>query len=121
MFDEQTEETRDFWDRVAADWGLQVGEDGDRNRILNSDPVLWAFAGDVVGRRVLDAGCGTGYLTRQLAQRGAAVVGVDFSERMIENARQGAPKLVLSIPAASWFVNGRGIPATTARTADSAR
>jgi hypothetical protein len=26
------------------------------NRILNSDSVLWAFAGDVHGRTVLDAG-----------------------------------------------------------------
>ena len=37
---------------------VQVGADGDRNRRLNSDPVPWAFAGDVRGLAVLDAGCG---------------------------------------------------------------
>jgi ubiquinone/menaquinone biosynthesis C-methylase UbiE len=82
-----TDETRDFWNRVADDWQIQVGNEGDRNRFLNSDPVLWRFAGDVRGLDVLDAGCGTGYLSRQLYERGARVVGVDFSERMIEIAR----------------------------------
>ena len=57
MNDGEFEETRDFWNRVANDWRIQVGVDGDCNRILNSDPVLWKFAGDVSGRTVLDAGC----------------------------------------------------------------
>jgi hypothetical protein len=35
------DETRDFWNRVADDWLIQVGDDGDGNRLLNSDPVLW--------------------------------------------------------------------------------
>ena len=48
----ETEETRVFWDRVADDWNKQVGDDGDRNRILNSDPVLWKFAGKVTGLSV---------------------------------------------------------------------
>jgi SAM-dependent methyltransferase len=87
MTDDLIEETMAFWDRVASDWDIQVGEEGDRNRRLNSDPVLWQFAGDVAGLDVLDAGCGTGYLSRILSQRGARVIGVDFSPRMIEVAR----------------------------------
>jgi SAM-dependent methyltransferase len=87
------EETRAFWNRVADDWHTQVGSDGDANRRLNSDPVLWSFAGDVRGLAVLDAGCGTGYLSRQLADRGAHVIGIDFSERMIAVARAAAPAL----------------------------
>ena len=72
---------------MAPDWDIQVGEDGDSNRILNSDPVLWSFAGDVSGSTVLDAGCGTGYLSRKLHARGAKVIGIDFSEEMIRIAR----------------------------------
>lgn len=87
------EETRAFWDRVAKDWDIQVGDEGDSNRILNSDPVLWDFAGDVAGQNVLDAGCGTGYLSRKLRERGARVIGIDFSERMIEIARAKAPRI----------------------------
>jgi 2-polyprenyl-3-methyl-5-hydroxy-6-metoxy-1,4-benzoquinol methylase len=66
MNDGEFEETRALWNRVADDWRIQVGDDGDGNRILNSDPVLWKFAGDISGRTVLDAGCGTGYLSKKL-------------------------------------------------------
>jgi ubiquinone/menaquinone biosynthesis C-methylase UbiE len=86
------EEVRDFWDSVAQDWQLQVGEDGDSNRLLNSDPVLWRFVGDVDGVRVLDAGCGTGYLSRKLANKGALVTGIDVSVKMIEIAREQTEK-----------------------------
>jgi 2-polyprenyl-3-methyl-5-hydroxy-6-metoxy-1,4-benzoquinol methylase len=83
----ETDAVRDFWNRVADDWHIQIGSAGDSNRILNSDPVLWQFAGDVAGLKVLDAGCGTGYLSKQLSDRGAVVTGVDISERMIDIAR----------------------------------
>jgi ubiquinone/menaquinone biosynthesis C-methylase UbiE len=87
------DEIRDFWNRIADDWNIQVGLEGDSNRILNSDPVLWAFAGNVRGRKVLDAGCGTGYLSKQASDRGALVTGVDFSDRMIEIARANHPSI----------------------------
>lgn len=82
-------EIREVWDALAKDWQKHVGTDGDLNRILSSDPVLWHFAGDVAGKRVLDAGCGSGYLSRQLRDRGATVTGVDLSERMILMACKG--------------------------------
>src|SRR5215468_1686153 len=93
MSDSEYDETRDLWNRVADDWRRQVRDEGDANRILNSDPVLWAFAGDVKGLTVLDAGCGTGYLSKKLHDRGAHVTGIDFSERMIEIARAHHPAL----------------------------
>lgn len=86
----EIDEVRAFWSRVAEDWRIQVGEEGDANRRLNSDPVLWRFAGDVRGRTVLDAGCGTGYLSRQLRERGAEVTGVDLSEEMIAIAKSAS-------------------------------
>ena len=93
MSRESAEETRSFWNSVARDWDIQVGEEGDSNRILNSDPVLWAFAGDVSVLNVLDAGCGTGYLSRKLREKGANVIGIDFSEKMITIARSKDPDL----------------------------
>ena len=88
---------REVWEQLAADWHIQVGEEGDANRRLNSDPVLWHFVGEVRGKTVLDAGCGTGYLARQLSARGARVTGVDFSEKMIDIARAQAATKELSI------------------------
>jgi len=42
-------------------------------------------------RSVLDAGCGTGRVGRELARRGLAVVGVDIDEEMLLTARRKAP------------------------------
>ncbi|MDP9206422.1 MAG: class I SAM-dependent methyltransferase, partial [Gemmatimonadota bacterium] len=39
------------------------------------------------GRRVLDAGCGTGWYAAQLLARGARVAGIDGSKRMLSYAR----------------------------------
>jgi ubiquinone/menaquinone biosynthesis C-methylase UbiE len=44
------------------------------------------------GARVLDVGCGTGVLTRALAQHGEAT-GVDINEGMLAVARQHAPEV----------------------------
>jgi ubiquinone/menaquinone biosynthesis C-methylase UbiE len=46
--------------------------------------------GDLVGRRVLDVGCGTGRLAAAIAERGARVWGVDPSEQMLRQARANA-------------------------------
>jgi demethylmenaquinone methyltransferase/2-methoxy-6-polyprenyl-1,4-benzoquinol methylase len=56
------------------------------------------------GDRVLDACCGTGDLAITARARGADVVGVDFSERMLERARRKEPQIewvqgdVLALP-----------------------
>jgi SAM-dependent methyltransferase len=45
------------------------------------------------GRRVLDAGCGTGRVAIELATRGYEVVGVDLDPGMLATARAKAPGL----------------------------
>jgi 2-polyprenyl-3-methyl-5-hydroxy-6-metoxy-1,4-benzoquinol methylase len=54
-------------------------------------PSLLDWLGELRGRRVLDAGCGEGYLARVLADRGAAVTGIDISPGLIEQARRKNP------------------------------
>jgi ubiquinone/menaquinone biosynthesis C-methylase UbiE len=51
-------------------------------------PAMLALAGDVAGRRILDAGCGAGPLSAALRDRGAAVTGIDASAAMLELARR---------------------------------
>lgn len=60
---------------------------------------LLALHADLRGKDVLDAGCGEGYLARVLAQRGAQVIGIDLSPRLIEIARKKDPMAPSSI---SW-------------------
>ncbi|MGH3256152.1 MAG: class I SAM-dependent methyltransferase [Streptosporangiaceae bacterium] len=51
-------------------------------------PAILALAGDVAGRRILDAGCGSGPLSAALLDQGAIVTGVDSSAKMLELARR---------------------------------
>jgi len=51
-------------------------------------PAMLALAGDVAGRRILDAGCGSGPLFAALRDRGAVVSGFDASAGMLELARR---------------------------------
>lgn len=51
-------------------------------------PAMVALAGDVSGRRILDAGCGAGPLSFALRERGAQVTGVDASAEMLALARR---------------------------------
>lgn len=69
------------WD-AAADDLQSFGAEGDfaRRHLLN--PTIFALAGDVAGKRILDAGCGEGYLSRLLAKRGALVTGVEPAARL---------------------------------------
>jgi SAM-dependent methyltransferase len=80
----------DYADEYAAyvAWREQAGPDADPFGLLL--PLL-ELLGDVNGRRVLDAGCGEGYLARWLAARGAHVTGIDLSARLIALARARDP------------------------------
>jgi SAM-dependent methyltransferase len=79
--------SRESWDASAGWWAARSGAKGDVNREWVIDPALFRIVGEVRGRRVLDAGCGTGYLARLLAARGASVVAADHSRKLLEIAR----------------------------------
>ena len=51
-------------------------------------PAMLGLAGDVSGRRILDAGCGSGPLSAALRARHAVVTGVDASAAMVDLARE---------------------------------
>jgi ubiquinone/menaquinone biosynthesis C-methylase UbiE len=51
-------------------------------------PATLELAGDVAGRRILDAGCGSGPLFAALRDRGAIVSGFDSSAGMLKLARR---------------------------------
>jgi len=58
-------------------------------------PYILELIGDVHGKRTLDAGCGGGFYSLVLSERGADVLGVDSSEDMIKLAREKASKMRL--------------------------
>lgn len=65
------------WSAAAADHLDDFDDEGDMPRRLLLNPAIFALLGEVRGRRILDAGCGQGYLARLLARRGAHVTAVE--------------------------------------------
>jgi SAM-dependent methyltransferase len=76
------------WDEASESWADFVREGKDYYRDEMNNPAAFRIIGNVRGKQVLDLSCGEGYNTRVLARRGAKVVGVDFSEKMIDLARR---------------------------------
>jgi magnesium-protoporphyrin O-methyltransferase len=77
------------WERLTSDAQVSrirqtVREGRDRMRAI----MMSRLPEDLTGARVLDAGCGTGLMTAELAARGAEVVGVDISPQLIAIAEQ---------------------------------
>ena len=69
---------------------VRAGRDRMRAAMLDCLP------DDLRGARVLDAGCGTGMMTEELARRGADVVAVDISPSLIGIARKRIPEQLQS-------------------------
>ena len=62
--------------------------DGEHNPLIASEECITLdLIGDVKNQRVLDVGCGTGRYCELLAKRGAKIVGIDPSPRMLERAK----------------------------------
>jgi magnesium-protoporphyrin O-methyltransferase len=82
----------DAWKRLTSDAPVsgiratvRAGRDAMRATLLGWLP------DDLHGRRVLDAGCGTGALAVEAARRGADVTAIDLSATLVDLARQRAP------------------------------
>ena len=76
--------------QYAANVARREGAEAGRDPFGLLQPLL-ELLGDLPGRRVLDAGCGEGYLARALTTGGAEVTGIDLSTRLIELARARDP------------------------------
>lgn len=55
------------------------------------------------GERILDVGCGTGYLTNLIASSGAVVTGMDMSVDMIAKAKNQYPHLTFQVASVTDF------------------
>lgn len=92
------------WERLTSDapvsgirQTVREGRDSMRNLLLDWLP------DDLTGKRLLDAGCGTGALSVEAAKRGADVVGIDISPTLIQLADERTPR---DMPGSITFIAG---------------
>jgi len=90
-----------YFDRTAVEAWSRLTSDAPVGRIRATvragrdrmrDTLIDWLPADLSGRRVLDAGCGTGALAVEAARRGAHVVAVDLSPTLIGLARERLPR-----------------------------
>ena len=91
----------DYFDRTAVQAWEQLTSDAPVGRIrttvragrdkMRATLLSW-LPQDLHGRRILDAGCGTGALAVEAAKRGADVIAIDLSPKLVELARQRMPQ-----------------------------
>jgi magnesium-protoporphyrin O-methyltransferase len=99
-YEKRRSELEQYFDRTAAAaWArltsdapvsgiratVRQGRDEMRNTLLSFLPT------DLSGKRVLDAGCGTGALAVELARRGAEVVAIDLAASLVNVAAERLP------------------------------
>ncbi len=93
-------EIEKYFDRTAVAAWARLTSDAPVGRIratvragrerMRSTLLSW-LPQDLHGKRVLDAGCGTGALAIEAALRGAEVVAVDLSPTLVDLARERLP------------------------------
>jgi len=78
------ESLKEVYNKLALKWSQAAwGDEG-----------LQKFIKLVGGGRVLDLGCGSGIQSKILQEAGLEVVGVDFAEKMIEEAGKKVPEAI---------------------------
>lgn len=81
---------RNDWNIVADSWTSLIRPEGTLHHRFILNPCIRGLLEPVKGSYILDAGCGEGYLSREFANAGAKVLGVDFSNQMIEKCKLSA-------------------------------
>lgn len=99
-YDLRRSQLETYFDRTAAEAWSRLTSDAPVSRIRATvragrermrNTLLGWMPSDLRGARVLDAGCGTGALAIEAAQRGAQVVAIDVAASLVELARRRAP------------------------------
>lgn len=93
----------EYFDRTAADQWARLTSDAPVSGIRKTvragrdrmrETLLSWLPEDLHGRRILDAGCGTGALACELARRGAEVLAIDLSPTLVQLARDRVPSSI---------------------------
>jgi magnesium-protoporphyrin O-methyltransferase len=93
---ERRGELKTYFDRTASETWSRLTSDAPVSRIRATvragrdemrATLLASLPADLTGRRILDAGCGTGALAREAARRGAGVVAIDIAGSLVSVAQ----------------------------------
>ena len=81
-----------YWNKNAPKWTKMAREGGDFYRDQFNTPAFLEILPVVKGLKGLDIGCGEGYNTRKLVERGAQMTAIDISDVFIKAAHSYQPE-----------------------------
>lgn len=87
---------------ITADWNAGLYDDKHAFVFKYGEDLVQLLRPEA-GERILDVGCGTGYLTHLIAETGAVVEGIDSAASMIEKAKKEYPALRFAVADISSF------------------
>jgi len=78
------------WDQIAEEFSQHtIGKIGGVHRQTVIGPNILRVVSELpTGAKILDLGCGEGYVPRLIADKPVEIVGVDFSQKLIDIAKQ---------------------------------
>lgn len=85
------------WSKVPSALLQEFGDKGDFARQQLLTPHIFDLLSDIKGKTILDAGAGTGYLSRMMAKKGAFVTAVEPAEVLIRYALEREEREKLGI------------------------
>ncbi len=100
----QEKDVKDYFEQIARRFDSYYREEAETGGLVGRiahvvfrKPAMacrfretFVFLGDLQSKNILDAGCGSGIYSLEVARRGGQAVGVDVSQVMIELARKNA-------------------------------
>ena len=100
----QEKDVRDYFEQIARRFDSYYREEAETGGLVGRiahnifrKPAMacrfretFVFLGDLQNKNILDAGCGSGIYSIEIALRGGQAVGVDVSQVMIDLARENA-------------------------------
>ena len=100
----QEKDVKDYFEQIARRFDSYYREEAETGglvgrvaHVIFRKPAMacrfqetFVFLGDLQNKNILDAGCGSGIYSIEIARRGGQAVGVDVSQVMIDLARENA-------------------------------
>ena len=98
------------WRKNVAPWVKAIANDEIESRRLTTNRAVVEAVTSLPGPRVLDIGCGEGWLVRELSAHGKQLTGVDAVPELIDAARRqgGGDFQVISYEQLSGQISGQG-------------